>query len=161
MQHFDGISFLWAIALLTGVAILYGLRAVIGYNRVAKDAAAEYDYRMGKGMIDDRISRSGYLRAYKRHHNPRSLAYVAGTIAAILLLTAPALAIVQFVLEQFWIFMGRSRVFEPGFLVWQFFIFFAIIGIWAVIAYAGARHYHRGTSISMRDEILKEIAREE
>ena len=157
MQKFEGISFLWAVALMALVAFVYGVRAVLGYRAVAADAQSDYDYKQPQGMIDRRLSREGYIRAYKRFHNPRSEAYVAGTAAAIVLLTAPAFHLIEFVLRQAWHLSGRSRVIEPGFLVWQFFIFFSIIAIWVTIASIGARRYHRYAPVSFRDEQLREI----
>jgi len=157
VQKFEGISFLWALALFAVVGLVYAVRAFLGYRNVARDAEADYDYKQPQGMIDKRLSREGYIRAYKRFHNPRSSAYVAGTIAAILVLTWPAFALIEIVLRQAWQLSGRSRAIEPGFLVWQFFIFFGIIGIWVLIASTGARRYHRKAPISFRDEVLKEI----
>jgi len=160
MQKFEGISFLWAMAGLMLIGLIYGIRAFIGYRNVARDAESDYDYKYPKGMIDKRLSREGYIQAYKRSHNPRSAAYIAGTVAAILILTWPAMAVIGFALEQLYQATGRSRVFEPGFLVWQFLIFFAMIAIWVTIASMGARRYHRGAPISFRDEMIREMDRE-
>jgi len=160
MQKFEGISFLWAVALLVVIGLAYGVRAFLGYRNVARDAEEDFDYKKPQGMVDDRVSREGYIRAYKRFHNPRSALYVAGTIAAIILLTWPAMGVISFILEQAWQLSGRSRIIEPGFLVWQFFIFFGIIATWVSIASTGARRFHRRAPISFRDEILREIDKE-
>lgn len=157
MQSFDGISFWWAIALLAVVGLVYGLRAFLGYRSVARDAQSDYDYKQPQGMIDARLSREGYIRAYKRFHNPRGSAYVAGAIAAILILTGPAMALLEFILEQVWQLSGRPRSIEPGFLVWQFIIFFSVIGFWVFIASRAARRFHRYAPVTFRDEMLKEI----
>lgn len=157
MQNFDGISFVWALLLLGTVALIYGIRAYIGFRNVAQDAEADYAFKQKENMLDPRLSKDGYIRAYRRFHNPRALGYMAAGITAILLLTAPALSLLQILLNQVWIWSGRSRVFEPGYLVWQFFIFFAVIGIWAFIAYVTARQFHKNAPTSLRDEILKEI----
>jgi len=157
MQKFDGISFLWAVALLAIIGLSYGLRAFIGYRNIARDAEDDYDYKEPQGMIDPRISKEGYIRAYKRFHNPRSSAYVAATFAAILGLTWPAMGLLSVILEFVYNVSGRSRVIEPGFLVWQFFIFFGVIVIWAGIAYFMARRFHRRAPISFRDEQIREM----
>ena len=143
MQKFDGISFLWAVALLAVIGFLYGLRAFMGYRNVSQDAVEDYDYKQERGMLDGRVSREGHIQVYKRLHNPRSPAYIAMTILAILVLTWPIMAILSFLLELLYQATGRNRVFEPGFLVWQFSIFFAIILSWTGIAYVMARRYHR------------------
>lgn len=157
MQKFEGISFVWALALLGVIALIYGVRAFVGFRNVARDAQADYAFKADQNMIDRRLDQDGYIRAYKRFHNPRGLLYMAGGISAILILTAPALLLIQTLLHQVWIFSGRSRVFEPGFLVWQFIIFFSIIGIWATIAYFTARRFHKHAPISLRDEMLREM----
>jgi len=159
MQKFEGISFLWALVLVAIIALIYGVRAFIGYRNVARDAEADYTYRREQNMLNPKLDKDGYMRAYKRFNNPRGLAHVASGLAAILILTAPALLLIQILLHQLWLFTDKSRVFEPGFLVWQFIIFFSLIGVWAVIAYITARRFHRGTPISLKDEILKELDR--
>jgi len=159
MQKFEGISFLWALALLGCVAAVYALRACIGYWNVSRDAEIDFLYKHSHNMLPANIDKDGYIRAYKRFNNPRGLAHMAGGLLAILVLTAPALLLIQTLLHKFWIFKDKSRVFEPGFLVWQFILFFSLIGIWAGIAYVTALHYHRGTSISLKDELIKERQR--
>lgn len=157
MQKFEGISFLWAVAILAIVGLFYGLRAFIGYRNVARDAAQDYDYKLEQGMLDGRLSREGYIRAYKRFHNPRGSLYIAATLGAILVLTWPVMGLIAILLEQLYQLTGKSRVFEPGFLVWQFLIFFLIIAFWVLIAWGGARRYHRRAPVSFRDEQIKEM----
>ena len=87
MQKFDGISFLWAVGLLAVLGCLYGIRALIGYRNIERDAAEDYDYRQERNMLDGRVSRDGHIAVFKRLHNPRRPAYIAITIFAILVLT--------------------------------------------------------------------------
>ena len=143
MRNFDGISFIWALALLILIGLLYTIRAYIGFRDVARDAEEDYDYKHERGMVDSRLSRDGYIRVFKRLHNPRRPAYIATAIFAILLLTWPIMGALSFLLEQLYQLSGRNRVFEPGFLVWQFCIFFGIIFAWTTISYAIARRYHK------------------
>jgi len=157
MQKFEGISFVWALIIIGAIALLYGLRALLGYRAVARDAEADYEYKRSEGMIDKRLTRAAYIRAYKRFNNPRSTAFVGIGMASILLLTVPAMLVIQFIYKNLWQISGQSRVFEPGFLVWQFVLFFSMIGIWTAIGYVTARRYHRFAPISLRDEILKEL----
>lgn len=156
MQKFEGISFVWALIMVGALATIYGLRAFIGYRNVARDAEDDYTYKLSQNMVDPRLSKDGYIRAYKRFHNPRGLAFIAGGLGAILALTAPALLLIQIALHQLWKWTDESRVFEPGFLVWQFSIFFSLIGIWAGIAYITARIFHKNTPLTLRDEMMKE-----
>ena len=161
MQNFDGISFLWAVALLAAIAMVYAARAFLGYRNVARDAQEDYDYKQERGMLDGRISRDGYIRVFKRLHNPRYPAYIASTIFAILVLTWPIMAGLSFFLELLYQLSGRSRVFEPGYLVWQFCIFFAIIFSWTAIAYVMARRYHRLTPGTARYEMDQQALEEQ
>ena len=157
MRSFEGISFWWAIAIFTVIGLVYALRAFIGYRAVARDAEDDYNYKQPQGMIDKRLSKEGYIRAYKRFHNPRGPAYVAAAVGAILVLTWPAMALLELVLEQAWQLSGRSRVIEPGFLVWQFIIFFSIIGIWVAISYVVSKRYHRSAPGTFAFEIEQEL----
>lgn len=157
MQNFDGISFLWAVGLLALIGLFYAVRAFIGFRSVARDAQEDYDYKAERSMLDGRLSREGYIRAYKRLHNPRRPAYIAATVFLILLLTWPIMGVLSVLLEQLYQLTGRNRVFEPGFLVWQFCIFFGIIVSWTAIAYFMARRYHRLSAVSFRDEQIKEM----
>jgi len=159
MQNFDGISFLWAVGLLAFIGVFYALRAILGFRAVAQDAQDDYDYKKECNMLDGRLSRDGYIRVFKRLHSPRRPAYVASAIFAIIVLTWPIMGALSFLLEQLYQFTGRSRVFEPGFLVWQFCIFFGIIFSWTSISYALARRYHRlapGTPKYETDQQLQE-----
>ena len=160
MQKFDGISFLWAVGLLAIIALCYGLRAFIGYRNVARDAEEDYAYKQERSMLNGELSKEGYIRVFKRLHSPRSSAYIASGLLAILFLTWPVMGILSFILEQLYQLTGRNRVFEPGFLVWQFCIFFGVIFAWTSIAYTIARRYHKlapGTpSYEMEQQILEE-----
>lgn len=142
MQKFEGISFLWAIGLLFLIGLSYAVRAFLGFRDVARDAEEDYDYKQKRSMLDGQLSRDGYIRVYKCLHNPRRPAYIATCIFAILLLTWPIMGALSFLLEQLYQLSGRNRVFEPGFLVWQFCIFFGIIFSWTTISYTLARRYH-------------------
>lgn len=142
MQKFEGISFLWALGLLSVLGLFYAIRAFFGFRAVAQDAQDDYDYKQERNMLDGRLSRESYIKVFKRLHSPRRPAYIATAIFSILILTWPIMAILSVILEQLYQFTDRNRVFEPGFLVWQFCIFFGVIFSWTGIAYIIARRYH-------------------
>ena len=48
---------------------------------------------------------------------------------------------------------AQSRVIEPGYLVWQFFLFFGMIAVWVAIAYLAARSYHRTAPGNLQYEL--------
>ncbi|RKQ69358.1 hypothetical protein DES40_2158 [Litorimonas taeanensis] len=133
----------------------------MGYRSVARDASADYRYRKENNTVPAGLSEAGYIAAFRRFHNPRGPLYVALTLAAILLLTPVAMLIIQFLLEQLYQVTGRSRVFEPGYLVWGFSIFFMMIASWALIAYLGARRFYRRAPGTFAQELEKEIEKED
>ena len=161
MKNFEGISFLWAIVGLAIIGLLYSLRAYIGFRDVARDAEEDYDYKQERSMLDGRLSRDGYIQVFKRLHNPRRPAYIAMGIFAIIALTWPIMGALSVLLEQLYQLSGRNRVFEPGFLVWQFCIFFGIIFSWTSIAYTLARRYHRLSPGTLKYETDQQIQEEE
>lgn len=157
MPVVHGISFVWALVILGVIIAVYGLRAALGYRSVAQDARDDFDYKTQHGMSVYGLTKDGYLRAYRRYHNPRAPLYVAATLSAIVLLTPVLFIIISFLLEQLYQASGRSRVFEPGFLVWQFSIYMMVLGAWAGIAYFGARTYHRRAPGTLSQEMAKEM----
>lgn len=161
MQKFEGISFLWAIALLLLIGLFYGVRAFMGFRNVAKEAVEDYTYKKERGMLDPQLSEQGYIRVYKQLHNPRRPAYIAAAIFMILVFTWPIMAVLSVLLEQFYQLTGRNRVFEPGFLVWQFSIFFGMIFSWTGIAYFMARRYHMRAPGTLAYETEQQILEEQ
>jgi len=75
------------------------------------------------------------------------------TMLAILLVTPIALKGFEVGLNFIYNLSGQNRVIEPGFLVWQFFLFFGIIAVWVSIAYLAARHYHRSETGNLQFEM--------
>ncbi len=156
MPTLSGISFNWFIVILGVIIAFYGIRAAIGYRNVARDAEDDYQYKTQQGMDDPHISKEGYIRAYKRFHNPRASLYIASTILLVVLLTPVAMIVIQFLLEQVYQLTGRSRVFEPGYLVWQFNIYFLLIMSWGLIVYLCAKRYHKRAPGTLKQEMEAE-----
>jgi len=81
-----------ALPILSLIGLVYALRAFLGYRSVSQDAEQDYEYKKEQKehkMLDGRISRDGYIRVFKRLHNPRRPTYIAATVFAILILTWP------------------------------------------------------------------------
>jgi hypothetical protein len=150
-----GISTSWALIIPAFIITVYAARAFFGYRNVARDAQDDYDYKAANNIVPKGVSRDGYINAFKRFHNPRGPLYVALTFGALMLLTPFVMVIIQFLLEQLYLATGRSRVFEPGYLVWQFLIFFMMIASWAGIAYSGAKQFHKRAPGTFSQEIEK------
>ena len=124
------------------IALFYALRTLVGYQQVWRDSESDYSYKMSQGMVPEGLSRDGYLKAYRRFYAPRGAAHVAGALGAILFLTYPAITLIQILLDQAWIATGRGDVIHPGYLVWQFMIFFGILAFW------GQHYLFHGPKIS-------------
>lgn len=134
---------LWAVfGPVALVALLLSVRALIGWAGLSGEARDDFDYRRQNGMISDAIDQDRFVKTYRRVNGPRASSYAALALWAVLLATPVIAKILEVLLELLWQATGRSRVFEPGYLVWAFFIFFGLMGAWAGIAYLVARRYH-------------------
>ncbi len=143
MQSFSGISFLWATFLLAILGTIYAFAYFLLTHKVSKDAESDYLYKTKNGMIDKSINKEDYINLFIQQHKPRKFLYIAIGSFSILILTWPIMAIISYSLECLYQFTGRNRVFEPGFLVWQFCIFFGIILSWASLAYLIVTLYYK------------------
>lgn len=147
---------LWAIFLpILLVALIYTLRALIGWGRVGTDAVDDFTYRQAQGMIPKGLDQDRFVSVYRRVNGPRGETHVALALWAVLLGTPIIAKILEMLLEGLYQLTGRSRVFEPGFLVWQFFIFFGLFAAWAGIAYLVARRYHAKAPGRFDDELKR------
>ena len=143
MQSFSGISFLWATFLLAILGTIYAFAYFLLTHKVSKDAESDYLYKTKNGMIDKSINKEDYINLFIQQHKPRKFLYIAIGSFSILILTWPIMAIISYSLDCLYQFTGRNRVFEPGFLVWQFCIFFGIILSWASLAYLIVTLYYK------------------
>lgn len=172
--YFQNPPFLWTIAAMAVLAIIFGLRTFLAYRRLPKDAAEDWDYQVSQNMQDLRVTKESYVRAYKKVHAPRAQLYIASVFASIFVLTPVAFAFINSILMTLWNSSDEpiqetvrgggirenveSLTFEPGNMVWGFFTFFGIIAIWALIAALAARHFYRNSPGLMRDELIAERA---
>lgn len=157
MQKFEGISFIWALVLMGVIAFVFALRAFFGWQQVRRDAQADFEYKKSNGMVDDTINRETYEQIYRRVYGPRGPLHVAGAMLAILIATPIAMKGFEAGLDLMYNLSGQSRVIEPGYLVWQFFLFFGMIAVWVGIAYLAARRYHRTATGSLQFELDRHL----
>lgn len=145
---------LWAVfGPVALVALAFTVRAGIGWMGIERDAHEDFDYRTQHGMIAPGIERAPFVATYRRINGPRTATYAAGALWSVLLATPIIAKILEVALDLLWQASGQSRVFEPGYLVWAFFIFFGLFGAWAAIAYVFARRYHARTPGRLEDEL--------
>lgn len=145
---------LWAVfGPVALVALAFSARALLGWIGLTKDARDDFDYRTEHGMVPAGVTKDGFTAAYRRVNGPRTATYAALALWTVLLATPVIAKILEVLLDLLWKASGRSRVFEPGYLVWAFFIFFGLFGAWAGIAYLFARRYHARTPGRFEDEL--------
>ncbi|GHA86530.1 hypothetical protein GCM10009069_07170 [Algimonas arctica] len=145
---------LWAVfGPVALVALAFSVRAVIGWMGITRDAHEDFDYRTQHGMIPADVDRGAFVETYRRINGPRTSTYAALALWSVLLATPIIAKILEVALDLLWQASGQSRVFEPGYLVWAFFIFFGLFGAWAAIAYVFARRYHAHTPGRLEDEL--------
>jgi hypothetical protein len=153
MQAYLSNPVLWIMTLLAMLAALFGARALAGYHRVAKDAKEDYGYKLTRDMIPQGLSQARYIEIYRRVNSPRPQAYIAAGLIAILAATPILFFVLEWTLRMIYHASGQNRVIEPGYLVWQFLIFFAVIALWVGIAYLTARRYHARAPGSLQAEM--------
>lgn len=145
---------LWAIFTpIVLVALIYSVRALIGWSRVTSEARDDYQYRTQHGMLNTNLKEDQFVSVYKRVNGPRGETHIAVALWVVLIGTPVFAKILEILLEAVYQLTGRSRVFEPGFLVWQFFIFFGLFAAWAAIGFLVARHYHAKAPARFDEEI--------
>jgi hypothetical protein len=107
----------------------------------------------------DGLDEPAYRRAYFRAYGPLGSihAYVALALAA--LLTPPALIAYGAAWRLGWRLAGSPATFQPGYLVWQFYLFFALIASWAVVAGVVMRRHHRHRARELKYELARERER--
>ncbi len=152
------IPFFWGLVIVAGLAAFFGMRTWLQTRSVERDAYADWDYRVAENMQDLRLTRDAYVRAYTKVHAPRGAKYVTMTLVAVLVLTIPAFGLLQLAIHGIWQISGQSRVFEPPFLVYQFFIFFGIIGLWIALIGWFTKRFYRNAPGLIRDELIYERA---
>jgi len=157
MNTFDDYSLAWLLLAIGLIALAMILRAWLGYRAVAQDAETDYAYKKDEGMIDKRLSKDGYIRAYKRYYAPRKPVYMGFGFLAVLVLTPLAMMLFSLISAEIWKLAGRPEDYAPQSLVWQFMYFFALIAMWGLIAYGSATLYYRNAPRTLRDEMLKEM----
>ncbi|MBL4870247.1 MAG: hypothetical protein JKX72_04775 [Robiginitomaculum sp.] len=151
---FNGISFVWVLAVLAVLSLVSGGRAWFSYRKLTQDAQADWAYQVAHNMQDLRLSEQSFVNVYRKVNAPRLPLYLAIGSALILGLTPIVLGLLNVLLWGLWRLNDSSRVFEPGYLVWEFFIFFGLIAFWALIGASVARRYHANGPGLMRDELI-------
>lgn len=146
-----------ALALAVAVnfaALVYKLQLVL-----RESAEAWGEHREANAAELEGLDEAAFRRAYFRAHGPMGAihGYVGLVLAA--LVTYPALALYGALWRLGWRLAGEPIMFQPGLLLWQFYLFFALIASWALVAGAVMRRYHRNRPRELRLELARERER--
>ncbi|MEP6342738.1 MAG: hypothetical protein ABJ275_05430 [Maricaulaceae bacterium] len=145
------------LTLILLLAIIFAVRAYVNYKAVKQDAQDDYAYKNSRGMIDERLSETGYRRAYMRFYSPRKYIFMTGAFATVACLTVPMLGLIRFVLIFIWESSGRPDDIQPDFLVFNLLIMISLLIFWSLVFFIFARFYYRGAPVSLRNEMIKEM----
>lgn len=156
MDRFAASSLNWVMGMIFVISLIYAVRAYFGYKTVAADAVSDYHYKKENGMVRPTLSEDGYVRAYKRFHNPRGHLHIAVATGIMAIFTIPAMGVLNGITILMWEMGGRDEAFTPGFLVHALLMMFLTIAFWALIAYVTARHYHKHSAVNFDDEMARE-----
>jgi len=137
------------------IALFFLLRAAKGYRQVERDGAAEYDFRRQDGTLGTTLGQDDYVRIYKRTYGPRKSLYTGFGLLAAAFLTGPAIRLFEVVSTQMWKLSGRPYEYGPGTMLWQFILFFALIGFWGLVFYVTFQRYHKRTPLPLSDALKK------
>lgn len=144
---------LWAVfGPVVLAALIFSLRAYLGWRGLKAEAQSDYGYRRTHKMIPDSVDEPTFVATYQRVNAPRVAMYIAGTLWAVLLATPIIAKILEVLLDGLWQLAGRPRAIEPGYLVWAFMIFFGLFAAWAAIGYVAARRYHARAPGRLEDQ---------
>lgn len=150
-------NFLIVLCLFGLIALFCAGRAFLAIKAIRQDAQDDYNYKQDRGMIDGRLTEVGYKRAYKRFYGPRKYMFMAGAFAAAALLSLPILAAARFILTKIWESIGRPDIMQPDYLGFTFLLWVTLLIFWVLIFFTSTRLYYRGSPVSLRDEMIKEM----
>ena len=161
MDSFTSVILWWPLLGFLCFALIFGLRSLLGTFRVRQDARSDYDYKKSQDMIPAGLNQDDYEQIYRRVYGPRSQTYLCLGALAVLVGTPIAFFILQRLLDLAYHLSGQSRTIEPGFLVWQFMIFFGLLITWGLIVFSVARLYHKRAPGNLQFEIDQHLFDEE
>jgi hypothetical protein len=116
-------------------------------------------YRDENAREIEGLDELGFRRAYFRAHGPLGMLHAYAGLALAAILTVPALLLLGGVWEGLWRVTGKSVNFRPGELMWQAYLFFALIITWVAVAGGVMRRYHRHRPRALRYELARERER--
>ncbi len=162
-------SFYWVLLATSLFAIFCGARMLFLSKNLEREAQNDWAYQVSEDMQDLRLTEGAYVRAYKKINAPRGWKFLSMAFAAVTIMSIPAFSLIQLLLYKVWRdnlnevskmpqFQGRMSVLSDPVLVWQFSIFFTVIGFLVLLVGLFVRQYYKGAPGLMRDAVLYERA---
>ena len=148
------------LAIASGVAVIVA-RAAIGWleaRRIAAElwASGAWSDEVGAPPhIADTVTEPAFRRAFLAVHGPRGALYAGAAALAVAAATPVALTVLPAVWRAGWTAAGRPQPFEPGLIVWQFYLFFGLIALWVGVAALVLRTYHSRRPRSVADLLTR------
>ena len=129
--------------LALGVAVIAtGFAGVMRWRSArieAPQAYAVWADRSGQEPVDEAV----FVRAYLNVHGPRGQYYVLGAGLAAIIITPIAFIMLPGIWHLGWVASGEPAAYTPRMtLIWQFYMFFGLIGVWAGVAALAAYLFH-------------------
>lgn len=130
--------------LAAATAVLFLVRWFVAVAGLRRDARFEYSARKGdRPQTITGVDEDLFVKIYVDGHAPRWTLYAAATLISAILITPFAL----YGLFAFWdwiiVVLDAGEWFAPGYYPWMFYLFFGLIGAWALCGYVAARFHHR------------------
>jgi len=149
-----------AFFLILFAAFLAMAAAAFFVRRAAlRDAAEVFDKRQEEspGSLKG-LDQENFSAAYLRAHGARAQIFLALALGGALAASPIALGVLRYAWRVGWVASERPAFYAEGVLIWQFYMFFGLIMVWAAIAAFAARLYHQKAGGSLDEEIIRQAA---
>ncbi len=140
-----------AILALFGLVLAIRFAALLLRLREVR-ADADEVWRARRADYAD-LGEERFKRVFRKVHGARGALLGFAAVAVAAAVTPFALALLNTGWREAWMRYGQDPAYREGTLVWMFFLFFAMVGVWALIAWIFAVVYHRGRPRSLDAEI--------
>ncbi|MGD2133521.1 MAG: hypothetical protein PVI23_12070 [Maricaulaceae bacterium] len=151
----------WILAVGLGVALVLNA-ASLGLKlwRVREDGGEAWtEHREDRPESVAGLDEAAFRRAYYRAYGPRGGVHAFVAILGAALVTWPALTLLGAAWRFAWRLADQPIMWDPGRLIWMFYLFFGLIACWILVAVATARHYHRNRPLDLPHELARERER--
>ena len=140
--------------------LVWAAQTALKWVGAKRDAGAAWrDLQAGDAKAAGKLGETDFRRLYMRVHGPRGALYLFAALAAVLVVSPLALALLSGVWRGIWHVSGRPEYFAEGYLLWQFYMFFGLVASWVWVSAVVARRYHQNAPLSLDDELKKVLAK--